>query len=173
MNRPSVLAALLMATLSWSAPASAMGQEAPADRADRAAVLAAVETFFTSMTAKDVEAARRVLEPRGRFFSTRIATDGTRSVRTFTNQEYLDGLEGGTAVQQERMWDAQVRIHGDIATVWGAYDFHTDGTFSHCGVDAFDLIRTPDGWKITGGVYTVQPAGCAPSPLRPVGPSAP
>ena len=169
MNRPIVVAGLLVATLSWSAATSVMGQEPAADDADRAAVMAAVETFFTSMTARDVGAARTVLEPRGRFFSTRIAADGTRSVRTFTNQEYLDGLAGGATVQRERMWDAHVRIHGDIATVWGAYDFHTDGVFSHCGVDAFDLIQTPDGWKITGGVYTVQPGGCPPSPLGPPG----
>lgn len=169
MNRRALFAALLLATLPWWAPASAAGQESGPDDADRAAVLVTVETFFGSMTAKDVAAARSVLEPQGRFFSARIGADGTRSVRTFTNQEYLDGLAEGAAVQRERMWDPQVRIHGDIATVWAPYDFHQDGAFSHCGVDAFHLIRTAEGWKITGGVYTVQPDGCTPSPLGPIG----
>jgi hypothetical protein len=41
----------------------------------------------------------------------------------------------------------------------------------HCGVDAFDLVETPEGWKIAGGVYTVEMEGCAPSPLgAPTGP---
>lgn len=160
-----------LAVAVWFSPSAAWSQDRPSEAADRAAVLATVEAFFTSMTARDVEVARAVLEARGRFFSARIGPDGTRSVRTFTNQEYLDGLAGGTAVQRERIWDAQVRVHGDIAAVWAPYDFHIDGAFSHCGVDAFDLIRTPEGWKITGGVYTVQPEGCAPSPLGPPGPT--
>jgi len=148
---------------------AASAQQQGADAGDRAAVLAAVETFFASMTARDAEAARSVLEPRGRFFSVRAAPDGTRSVRSFTNQEYLDGLADGAVDQRERMWDVQVRVQGDIATVWAPYDFHQDGAFSHCGVDAFDLIRTGEGWKITGGVYTVQAEGCTPSPLGPIG----
>ena len=169
MNRRVFLAGAGLVVLACSAPAVVSAQERGSGDADRAAILATAETFFSSMTARDVDAARSVLEPRGRFFSVRIAPDGTRSVRTFTNQEYLDGLTGGTTVQLERMWDPQVRVHGDIATVWAPYDFHQDGAFSHCGVDAFDLIRTPDGWRITGGVYTVEADGCPPSPLGPVG----
>jgi hypothetical protein len=34
-------------------------------------------------------------------------------------------------------------------------------------VDAFDLVKTPEGWKIAGGVYTVERTGCPPSPLGP------
>ena len=169
MIRRIALAGLILSTLAGSAPTPGLSQQS-ATAVDRAGVLDAIEVFFSSMTAKDVEMAKSVLEPQGRFFSARTARDGTRSVRTFTNQEYLDGLAGGTAIQRERIWDPQVLVHGDIASVWAPYDFHVDGAFSHCGVDSFDLIRTADGWKITGGVYTVQPEGCAPSPLGPVNP---
>ena len=58
-------------------------------------------------------------------------------------------------------------VHGLIATVWAPYDFWIDGKLSHCGIDAFDLIKTEDGWKIAGGVYTVE-SNCAPSPLGPL-----
>jgi hypothetical protein len=68
----------------------------------------------------------------------------------------------------ERMWDARVLIHGRIAVLWTPYDFHRDGKFSHCGVDAFSLVKTDDGWKIAGFIYTVEPEGCRPSPLGPV-----
>ena len=65
------------------------------------------------------------------------------------------------------MWQPQVRVHKDIAAVWAPYDFWLDGTFSHCGIDSFELVRTPSGWKLTGGIYTVEREGCAPSPLGP------
>ena len=47
------------------------------------------------------------------------------------------------------------------------YDFWIDGKYSHCGIDAFDLVKTSEGWKISGGVFTTQ-ATCAPSPLGPL-----
>jgi len=50
--------------------------------------------------------------------------------------------------------------------VWAPYDFWIDGKLSHCGTDAFDLIKTEDGWKIAGGVYTLE-SNCATSPLGP------
>ena len=70
---------------------------------------------------------------------------------------------------RERIWNAEVRVNGLIATVTAPYDFWIDGKFSHCGVDSFDFIKTGDGWKIAGGVYTVEQK-CAPSPLGPLQP---
>ena len=66
-----------------------------------------------------------------------------------------------------RAWDSEVRIRGPIPTEWTPYDFHIDGKFSHCGVDAFQLLQTPTGSVITGGTYTVERAGCKASPLGP------
>lgn len=134
---------------------------------DEQTVLATVQSFFDSMAAKDVEAAREVLVPEGRFFSVRVV-DGEKVVRSSTNQEYLDGLAKSQGDWLERMWDPEVRIEADLATVWAPYDFHLDGAFSHCGVDAFNLMRIEGVWKITGGGYTVEREECPPSPLGPV-----
>jgi len=58
-----------------------------------------------------------------------------------------------------------VLIHKEIAVVWTKYDFHREGKFSHCGVDAFNLIKTQEGWKISGIFYTVEKEGCEEGPL--------
>lgn len=157
---------LWMATAALLTPRAG---EAQTDSSDRDAVLATVAAFFSTMTARDVEGARAVLEPEGRFFSVRPGADGEKVIRSFSNQSYLDGLAGETRRQLERIWSPRVQVHGDVANVWAPYDFHVDGAFSHCGVDSFDLVRTPSGWKITGGAYTVEREGCAPSPLGPPG----
>jgi hypothetical protein len=70
-------------------------------------------------------------------------------------------------VSLERMWDPEVRIQGAIAAVWTRYDFHRDGKFSHCGTDAFNLVKTAEGWKIASAMWTVERTGCVPSPLGP------
>lgn len=71
-------------------------------------------------------------------------------------------------VMVERMWDPTVQVHGAIATLWAPYDFYVNHTFSHCGVNAVQLIRSAEGWRVANWIWTVEPEGCAPSPLGPV-----
>ena len=134
--------------------------------AERDAVLKTVQMFFDTMTAKDVDGARKVLQEQGRFHAMRMR-DGKPDVRAFSNEEYFADLQASKQKMQERIWDPDVKISGLIASVWAPYDFWIDGKLSHCGIDEFDLIKTEDGWKIAGGIYTIE-SKCAPSPLGPL-----
>jgi hypothetical protein len=136
------------------------------NQADRDAVLTIVQMFFDTMTARDVDGARKIMIPEGRFFAIEMRK-ANAAPQSFTNEEYFARLQKGKASNRERMWNPEVRVHGSIATVWTPYDFWTDGKFSHCGVDAFELIKTDDGWKIAGGAFTME-AKCEPSPLGPL-----
>lgn len=155
-------AALLFVPL-FESPAQA--PRTSGSEADRQAIVAAVQQFFDTMAAKDVEGSRRVLIPEGRFFRVRVPSG---EVSTVTLKEYIDRLPTQKQRQRERFWNPDVRVQDGIASVWTRYDFWIDGKFSHCGVDSFDLVKTPDGWKISGGLYTVQRDGCPPSPLGPL-----
>jgi hypothetical protein len=155
------LAVLVVAAL----PSIPNAQEPAAP--DREAIVATVQKFFDTMAARDSSGARSVLMPEGRFYSVRDGNDQP-AVRTFTTAEFLDRLAAQKESVRERFWNPEVRVHGAIAVVWTPYDFWIDGKFSHCGVDAFDLVKTSGGWKIAGGVYTVQREGCPTSPLGPL-----
>jgi Putative lumazine-binding len=159
----STVYALVVAIVILSS--SVLAQSPAASTADREAVVATVQKFFDTMASTDVAEARRILLPDGRFFAVR---DDRPEPRAATMQAYLDGLATRKQNYRERMWEPEVRIHGAIAVVWTRYDFWIDGKFSHCGVDAFDLVKTPEGWMIAGGVYTVERSGCPPSPLGPL-----
>jgi len=135
---------------------------------DRDAVLKTVQAFFDTMSAKDVDGARKILMPQGRFHAMRMR-DGKPDPRAFSNEEYFANLQASKQTMRERMWNPEVRVHGLIATVWTPYDFWIDGKFSHCGIDAFDLVKTEEGWKLAGGTYTVE-SKCEPSPLGPLKP---
>ena len=135
-------------------------------QSDEEAVVAAVQHLFDAMATRDTLAARAVLLPEGRFYSIRDTDDGPR-VGSTTHREFLDQLTTPGADWLERLWNPTVLIHGRMAVVWTAYDFHVGGAFSHCGVDAFSLFKTADGWKIAGTTYTVEPTGCPESPLGP------
>lgn len=135
---------------------------------DRDAVLNALQVFFDTMTARDVDGARDILVPQGRFHVLELSTPKAEP-RSFANEEYFAQLQASKQTMRERIWNPEVRVHGPIATVWTPYDFWIDGKLSHCGVDAFDLIKTGDGWKIAGGAYTIE-RECPPSPLGPLKP---
>ena len=143
-----------------ASPASAQGST------ERDAVLEALQVFFDTMTRRDVEGARDILVPQGRFHVIDMVKPKSEP-RSFANEEYFAQLQASKQTMRERIWNPEVRVHGPIATVWTPYDFWIDGKLSHCGVDAFDLIKTTEGWKIAGGAYTIE-SGCAPSPLGPL-----
>ena len=118
-------------------------------------VLATVQRFFDSMTARDTAAAREILVMDATYFSVREGPGGT-TMRGSTNREYVERLGTAGDDLQERIQNPEVMIHKGIAVVWTRYDFHVNGAFSHCGVDAFSLIRIDGHWKIAGIVYTVE-----------------
>ena len=53
-----------------------------------------------------------------------------------------------------------VQVDGTLASVWAEYTFYAGERLSHCGVDAFHLVRTPAGWKIVSLVDTRRSDSC-------------
>ena len=51
-------------------------------------------------------------------------------------------------VWYEEIWNVSVKIDGDFAQGWCDYAFYLGNKFSHCGIDAFELHKGKDGWKI-------------------------
>lgn len=140
-----------------------------AQSGEEAAVLAVVQQFFDAIAAKDPALGAEAVLPDARFQGLRERPDGTLPAQGSSGADFLARLETMQGQMLERMWSPDVQIRGRLATVWARYDFHIDGAFSHCGVDAFSLIRGDTGWRIAAIVWTVEPDGCEPSPLGPPG----
>lgn len=49
---------------------------------------------------------------------------------------------------EERISNVIVHTDGDLSVIWCDYEFYVDGSLSHKGIDVFQLIHTPSGWKI-------------------------
>jgi hypothetical protein len=61
----------------------------------------------------------------------------------------------------ERGFNPDIRIAGNIASVWLPYDLWAEGKWSHCGVDHFTLVRVGKVWRIVNLTYSVeQPPAC-------------
>jgi hypothetical protein len=144
-------------------PGTARAQNDPATRDS---ILATVQTFFSAMEAKDTSRLRTLMLAEGHTLAVVIRHDST-AFRTRPNPEFITQLPQRPERWRERIWDPEVLVHESLAVVWAPYDFYLDSTFSHCGIDSFTLVRTPGGWRIVDAAFTIEPTGCAPSPLGP------
>lgn len=134
--------------------------------ADQAEILAVLQAFFDGL-AGDPDLIANAVDPDIVMQST-DARSGTAVFGSSTLEGLLQRVETGEAVMTERMWDADVRVAGALATIWAPYDFYIGSDFSHCGIDVATLMRRDGGWKIINLNWTRDvPPNCA---LHPEGP---
>lgn len=149
------------------AQAMASADHMPSD-ADRAAILATVQSLFDALGERDTELLTAILHPDILMHSVELSAEGQRSASTSTLEGMVGRLEAEGPRMTERMWDPEVRISGDLAMVWTPYDFYVGENLSHCGADAFILMRDGGEWQITSLSWTrLQPPTCE---LHPDGP---
>jgi len=109
--------------------------------------------------------------------SAKVSSDFFRNVAMYTSFKDSQGVERiqkgeleaflnaiGTPHDQvwdERIWNTKILVEGGIAQVWTQYAFYRDKDFSHCGVDAFHLVKDPEeGWQIVHLMDTRNKTGC-------------
>ncbi len=137
-----------------------------AQTSDERDALATVQKLFDAMRAKDSAAIRSLFVADGRLVGMRTRPTGETIMQSLTADQFAAFVARDTrAAWIERAWSPQVRVRGSLATVWAEYDFHFGTQFSHCGVDAVQLLKVPNrGWQIVSIADTFEQAGC---PSRP------
>lgn len=129
-------------------------------------VIGVVERLFDAMRARDTAAARVLFEPGARLQS--VATrQGVLTVSEDSLGMFLRAI--GTPHPQmfdERIANERVLIDGPFAVAWVDYTFYLGDQKSHCGVDAFQMVRRPDGWRIFGLTDTRRREACPDLPRR-------
>jgi hypothetical protein len=140
--------------------------QAPSSTEERE-VLAVVQRMFDGMRTKDSALMRSAFDPSARLLGMRPGPGGGPPVvQVLTGDAFVNAMfNDRRGPWIERAWEPQVRISGTLATVWADYDFHFGTAFSHCGVDAVQLLKTAAGWKIVSIADTYVKEGC---PSRPV-----
>lgn len=149
--RRGVLVAL--ALLGLTLPGQAQAQDAAEDE-----VRAVIQRLFDGMRLGDSTMVRSTFHP-----TARLLTSGIQSGQPRLQEGSVDDFVRAVGAPHDAMWDEgienlEVRVDDPLATAWMDYRFHLGEQFSHCGVNAMQLVRTPDGWKILHVVDTRRPA---------------
>jgi hypothetical protein len=121
-----------------------------AQAGDEQGVKDAIAKLFKGMELGDSALARSAFAKK--VTTARVFKDKAGKSK-FEQEEGIDGFMKaiGTPHKQtwhEEIWDLKIQVDGDFAQAWCDYAFYLDRTFSHCGIDAFQLFKTADGWKI-------------------------
>jgi hypothetical protein len=146
------------------APAAPPAAEmAPGDRGvqaspEAAAVRAAVDRLCDGMRERDVEKMRSAFADEARMFGL----NAQGAVQVTTAADFIASIarvpEG--VVLDEVLGDVQILIDGQVASVWTYYDFYAGDDFSHCGYNAFQMLKTAGEWKVVAITDSRRREGC-------------
>ncbi|MEN2787225.1 nuclear transport factor 2 family protein [Sphingomonas qilianensis] len=150
---PLILALLLAQTT--PIPPIPKGTGLPPPGTAEATVMAPINALFAAIAARDGAAVLPHVLPDGGV----IAADGSKISRR-SWPAWAASITPGPQRYQERLYDPAIEVDGDIAMVWGRYDFRIDGKIVHCGYDHIDLVRDAGRWKIANISYSARTSGC-------------
>ena len=138
---------------------------AQSSAAEEKAVIAVADSVLAALTSGDsTTLARLVLD------SAVVGGVGVRdgvermSLRSFGLYIHRSGPSTFT----ERGFDETARVQDRMAQVWVPYDLYVGDKWSHCGVDAFTLMKSEGRWRVASVIYTIeQPPACRKHPGGP------
>jgi hypothetical protein len=149
-----------LAALPLALALCAMPRVARAQDPERGAILATVQKVFDAMRTRDTALLSQAFDSTARLVG--VSTRGTPAVTLTAPSQFGAAIAKAPAgdVWNERIFDPEVKIDGNLAQVWAYYTFHRNATFSHCGVDAFMLMKVGTTWKITQLADSRRTQGC-------------
>lgn len=139
-----------------------VGFTASAQKNDEDDIKGVLKTLFDGMYEGDSSKVHSVFTSS--ITMATVTRDKTGS-SVLRQQSSLDGFLKAVGTPHadkmtEEFWNVIVQQDGDFAQVWCDYAFYITHTFSHCGVDAFHMYKTKNGWKIFSLADTRKREGC-------------
>lgn len=128
---------------------------------ERTAVVAVIQQFFDGMRANDSMSIKATLHPEAQLKTTTFDKEGKPRLITEVMSRFVASVGRPSPKKlDERIWSYDVRIDQNLSTVWTEYTFFLGDQMSHCGVNAFQLMKTTEGWKIIQIIDTRHKDNC-------------
>ena len=158
MNRMLAAMSAIVVTASPIAAQDHSAHQAHPSHALHDSVMAPIKALFDGMRTRDTTLMRSAFAPGA--LLAQPPRPG-QPLKFETVDGFIATVSGAPAgpAWDEKLYDPEIRVDGSLAAVWTFYTF-TAGDYSHCGVDAFHVLRTASGWKITTLADTRRRTGC-------------
>jgi hypothetical protein len=149
--RLNLFALALIIPLVAATPAAAQG--------DSTQVVSALKRFFDAARTKDTTTVRAAFDSAARLTLLRPAPSGGVRVMTLTGDQFVGAVAGGSGLD-EPIRNVRVFVDGDLASAWAEYQVRVNGAVTHCGHDAFHMVRRGGTWKILSIADSFRREGC-------------
>ncbi len=132
-----------------------------AQSGDEQAVRATITQMFDGMRKADTTLFKAVFAPN----TTLQTVAKNKEVVVSVRQDAIAGFITSVAKQaagtlDERLSGMDIKIDGELATAWTPYTFYYNKQKSHCGVNAFALVKLNGVWKIQNIIDTRRRENC-------------
>lgn len=125
-----------------------------------------IKTLFDGMRQGDSAKVAAVFDKNVSMYTSFTNEKGEKVLKSDALAPFLKAV--GTPHDQiwdERLYNTKISTDGRIAQVWTEYSFYRGTDFSHCGVDAFHLVKENNGtWKIVHLMDTRRKTDCQDTP---------
>jgi hypothetical protein len=128
------------------------------DATEVAAVRAVVDRLFDGMRERDMAKLESAFHAEARLYGL----DGQGNVSVAPAADFMASIARAPEglILDEVLDDVEIRIDGALASAWMYYDFFAGENFSHCGYNAFHLLKTAGEWKVVAIADSRRRDGC-------------
>jgi len=124
-------------------------------------IMKTISTVFEAMKTNDSTLLKSSFTQNPNTFTLYTDQNGKTNLTKGNFKRFVSAVgQPKEHVWNEPIWNEKVEIDGNLASVWVDYAFYIDEQFSHCGVDAFHLIKVEGSWKIFHLVDTRRKNNC-------------
>lgn len=128
---------------------------------DEAAVRTTIKLMFDGMRKSDSTQIKTAFAPGATLQTVMKSKEGAVSVRNEDISKFAASVAKYPAFTlDERLSGMDIKIDAELATAWTPYVFYRQDTKSHCGVNAFTLVKINGNWKIQGIIDTRRKENC-------------
>lgn len=128
---------------------------------DEAAVRTTIKLMFDGMRKGDSTQIKNSVLPGATLQSIAKNKEGQVSVRNEDMSKFAASVTKYPAFTlDERLSGMEIKIDAELATAWTPYVFYLKDVKSHCGVNAFTLVKVNGNWKIQNIIDTRRKENC-------------
>jgi len=115
---------------------------------NRSEVKTVVDDFIQAMNQQDTKTLLTLMDRNIGFMT--VFFDGNKSILAAESVEmFIENIESSSpGMIKEELLNYKITASDALATVWSEYNFYVSGSLSHCGENAFQLYKSPKGWRI-------------------------
>ncbi|WP_228235826.1 nuclear transport factor 2 family protein [Allomuricauda sp. M10] len=155
----NILSALILFLLAVTVNAQG---PSPSEEETKQKIQGVIETFFDGFHKQDSTIIKSTVADNVVLQTTAKNPQGKTLFKIEEFSKFLKSIVSipDSVKFEEKLTSFSIQIDRTMANAWVGYEFWLNDTFSHCGIDSFQLVDFDGEWKIVYLIDTRGKEGC-------------